>query len=265
MLTDLETKIKILKHNFRILNSDDDEVSAHIYTILSHDILFFLQTEAAKNQPIWDQESADFIELFNFLYNHKIIGLITEGEAKALYFLAQAMKNNQEPIIEIGAHLGFSTIFLAKHKLVQTIDNQFNDKLREADPLWRIFFANFYNDEFLFADIRDHETKLEICRRHWRLAGFFANIKTICGEAKEAAALMPRASMVFYDADHDYKSVHDLDAYFSKIVSHGVIAIHDFNEKTPGVIGAVYDFYLRNKVKLDGPFLIDSLIWFRVK
>lgn len=49
--------------------------------------------------------------------------------------------------------------------------------------------------------------------------------------------------MVYLDAAHDYDSVRaDLDSYFPKLVSGGVMAGHDFGNPTYGVRDAVHDF-----------------------
>jgi len=260
-MLDLEDKINILKRNYSVVK-DTRLILPYIYKTLNDNILTFLTEEAVLN-PFSDNCDI-FNELYDFLYKNEVIGLLTKQEAKTLYLLSKELQDLPEPIIEVGTHLGFSTIFLAKNKYIYAVDNQFNGQLKIVDGLFRDFFRYFYeNHESISKNILDDDIKVDVCQRHWKIAGVTDNIKTICQDAIKAVDYLPEASMVFYDANHDYDMVDDLDAYFLKIVPGGILAIHDFNQRTHGVVGAVYDFYKRNKNVLEGPFLTDSLIWFK--
>ena len=264
-MLNLEKKIDILNHNF---NKVKDKVSVipHIYELLNDDIFQFLVEKSCNNISLSEEEDIIFNELYEFLYNNEIIGLLTKEEAKVLYSLAQQSKEKQEPAIEIGTHLGFSTIFVAKSKFVYAVDNQFDNKLASEYPTFRHWFKIFYdNSDYLTRNISDDNTGIDICHKFWGIAGVAENIKTFSQDAIKAVDYMPEASIVFYDANHDFDSIYDMDAYFLKVVPGGFFAIHDFNIRTPGVVGATYDFYKRNKDILEGPFLVDSLIWFKKK
>lgn len=65
------------------------------------------------------------------------------------------------------------------------------------------------------------------------------------GLTAEMAFLVPDGSLglLYLDAGHDYGSVlNDLQTWFPKVVSGGVIAGHDFLNTAYGVFQAVHDF-----------------------
>lgn len=248
-----------LAKKIEILQQVQSVKKEYLYRLLKNEILTKLTRISCTG--FWPVQDMDFEELYSFLHSNKVIGLISKKEAQTLFQLARHLDG---PIIEVGTHFGFSTIFLAKHQNVYTIDFQFEQKLKEVDPGFRCFFSMFYDDwADLITDITDEDSKLEVCQRNWKTANVSNKIIPIAKDAMQALQDVPLTSFMFYDACHDYQSVNHIDAYFNKVVSGGVIAIHDFNWNTFGVVGAVYDFYSRNQLILEGPFLTDSLIWFK--
>lgn len=257
-MEELIKKIESLRDNFQCLEKQPID-NKDLYRIFKNQILHTFKITSSKKTFL--EQNNDFDTLYAFLKNNKIIGLITKREAQALFLLA---KNTNRPIVEIGTHLGLSTIFLAKHQKVYAIDFQFNKILKDIDPGFRIFFNMFYDDwADLITDIDDNSTKLQICNKGWLVSEVINDIIPICADCSDAISLVPDTELIFYDANHNYECVKDLDDYFSKVKEGGIIAVHDFNHNTPGVIGAVYNFYSRNKSILEGPYLVDSLIWFK--
>lgn len=254
--------MELLAKKIEILEQQDSDIDKERLYALLKDEIFTKLVRASCTGFYLDTTNEDFDRLYNFLYENKIIGLISKREAQALFQLAQ---QSFGPIVEVGTHFGFSTIFLANHQDVYAIDFQFDQVLREIDPGFRYYFGLFYDVDCadLTTNISDTDSKLEICRKNWKIANVEDKITTSSKDAMEVVQDVPFTSFVFYDACHSYESIKHIDAYFAKVVNNGVIAIHDFNSGSPGVVGAVYDFYSRNKSILQGPFLVDSLIWFR--
>lgn len=254
--------MELLAKKIEILQQQDPNIDKEcLYALLKDEILTKLKRISCTG--LHPERDDEFDDLYSFLYENRIIGLLSKRESQALFQLAR--QYSFKSIIEVGTHFGFSTIFLANYQDVYAIDFQFDQILREIDPGFRHYFGLFYNDDCtdLTANISDKDSKLEICRRNWKTANVRNRIIPSSKDAMDAVQDVPCTSFVFYDACHSYDSVKHIDAYFAKVVSNGIIAIHDFNSGSPGVVGAVYDFYSRNKSILQGPFLVDSLIWFK--
>lgn len=57
--------------------------------------------------------------------------------------------------------------------------------------------------------------------------------------------------MVYVDGNHSYESVkNDISAYWSKIVSGGIMAFHDTENEAYGVKEAVYEFAQKNNLEI---------------
>jgi len=73
---------------------------------------------------------------------------------------------------------------------------------------------------------------------------------------------IPKLDFLYIDGNHTYKFVKkDLNNYWNKINNNGIIAGHDFNIGTPGVMKAVMEFVNENNLKLN----VDDYDWWIIK
>lgn len=135
------------------------------------------------------------------------INIPTDTTAQELIKLAKLAKATCGGIIvEIGSYLGASSIVMAKanrHGVIYCIDTWQNDAMSEGS--WDTMSTFFHNT------------------RHCK------NIVPIRMWSTEAADKTPQeVDMIFIDGDHSYEGVKkDIDLYFPKIKSGGIIAMHD--------------------------------------
>lgn len=102
----------------------------------------------------------------------------------------------------------------------------------------------------------DHESYFKDMIKYLK---HYPNSRLLRKDTVEAAAEFEDRSvdLVFIDASHDYQSVlNDIDAWFPKIRSGGIISGDDYNEKFEGVINAVNERIAR-------PIVIEPGIWFK--
>jgi hypothetical protein len=91
---------------------------------------------------------------------------------------------------------------------------------------------------------------------HRRLGKLVPRVVMIEKQSVEAAAMVPSdLDFVYIDGLHDYDGVRaDIAAWWPKMKSGGVFGGHDFNVSWPGVIRAVTEFAVENKLQLHVDF-----------
>lgn len=95
------------------------------------------------------------------------------------------------------------------------------------------------------------------------LSKFKHKIKFIIKASEDAVSLIPdNLDFVYIDGNHDYEFVKkDIELYYPKLKSGGVIGGDDFNASFLGVCKAVVEFVNKNKLKLCG----ENSEWWIVK
>lgn len=95
------------------------------------------------------------------------------------------------------------------------------------------------------------------------LSKFENKIKFIRKTSEEAVSLIPNnLDFIYIDGNHDYEFVKkDIELYYPKVKSGGVIGGDDFNISFLGVCEAVMEFVKRNNLKLYG----ENSEWWIVK
>jgi predicted O-methyltransferase YrrM len=150
----------------------------------------------------------------------RIPGEITEGEARFLEHLAAGL-SGEGPIVEIGTHLGRSTVALAAGKEGEreliTVDNCVWNSLRMSPELF-----DFLVGRILELGIRTQNISRVIMDK----ADFYADWKG------------PVPAMIFLDADHSYEETA-ADLEWALSTGSGLICGHDYRPEHPGVIRAV--------------------------
>ncbi len=98
-----------------------------------------------------------------------------------------------------------------------------------------------------------------------RLEKFAGKIQFIKKLSSQAVKDVPNnLDFVYIDGNHTYKYVkEDIKNYYPKLKKSGILAGHDFDYLSPGVIKAVIEFVYKNKLELQtDPFQSD---WWIVK
>jgi len=82
------------------------------------------------------------------------------------------------------------------------------------------------------------------------------NVTFIHATSEEAVDYIPnQLDFVYIDGNHSYEYVKkDIELYYPKVKSGGVIGGHDFRFKFKGVIKAVVEFSQKNNLEFDGKY-----------
>ena len=144
----------------------------------------------------------------------------TAVSAEQFVVLSQCLAETESlpfPCVEIGSYRGVTTTFMASHT---------KRKVIAIDP---------------FIGWGGCDEDMRICLANTRPHQNVCHIRMTSGSA---AAEIAQASFVFIDAVHDYANVrHDLAVYSRKIVSLGIVALHDTdNPSFAGTRRAVFEF-----------------------
>lgn len=140
--------------------------------------------------------------------------------------------------VEVGAWYGKSTAFMA----VEIINSKKEIQFHVVDH-WR---GSLEHQEGEFAEDAGITEQGDIFPKFCEyLAPVLSRINPIQRPSVEASALFEDQSLdlVFLDAGHEYASIRaDIEAWYPKVRSRGIIAGHDFTPSWPGVIRAVTTF-----------------------
>lgn len=136
--------------------------------------------------------------------------------------------------VEIGTHQGvFAASFMER----------FRGEIYLVDP-WDGFTEGF--DTYYPAvdeSSRDRNNDLEIAKSELQKFGDRVSFHRL--KSEDAACLFDNDSvgMVYVDGLHEYEDVsRDINLWYPKVMSGGIIAGHDFDACLPGVIRAVDEF-----------------------
>lgn len=73
---------------------------------------------------------------------------------------------------------------------------------------------------------------------------------------------VPQCDFIYIDGDHRYSQIQrDLENYWKKVKKDGILAGHDFGTNEMGVIKAVTEFAIKNKLELN----VNSSDWWFLK
>lgn len=121
-----------------------------------------------------------------------------------------------------------------------------------------------YNEDGKIMDFTDSEKRMRKL-----LASHHKNIKIIKDTSKNAVNEIPDNSVdfVYIDGNHSYEYVkEDLELYYPKLKSGGIMGGHDFSTETLGVVKAVIEFMEKNHIKkLDGRKHSTERDWWFIK
>lgn len=136
--------------------------------------------------------------------------------------------------VEIGVHLGeYSERLLAGSKL---------DKLFSVDP-WHPKYEGIPES--------NHESYFQqTTKRLWK---YFPRSVILRQSSWDASAFFQPNSMclVYIDGQHSYEAVSgDIALWRNKVKPGGILAGHDYDEISPGVMKAVDEFVFREKLTL---------------
>lgn len=170
---------------------------------------------------------------------------------KQLASLDQIIRNTdlQEPIIEIGCHLGRSSIAIGRAA------SETGKLLICIDP-WQDWYtgnvkkeSNRVNGNETFSQYKQNMESSGL-----KLGEDYIFLRS---PSLAAAELISTASVVFIDGDHSYDAVlHDIQAWMPKIPSGGVIAGDDYGHRRfPGVKQAWDEIFGNDKA------VENDLVW----
>lgn len=110
-------------------------------------------------------------------------------------------------------------------------------------------------------ELIDPRNALQKCKE--RLSKFGEKVKFIIKKSSEAVNEIPDdLDFVYIDGNHAYEFVKkDIELYYPKIKTGGVLGGHDFTPSTKGVFKAVMEFVTDNELKLHG----EDTDWWVVK
>lgn len=143
--------------------------------------------------------------------------------------LASFRWSGKELVVEIGAYVGSTTVFIAK--VLDVL--QVRACVIAVDPFERCT-PDSLNPQGKYAQFIENIRAHRVEDRCMPLAAFSADA---------APAVPDRIGVLFVDGSHHYDSVRaDLDLYVPKVVPGGFVYIHDYFDAYPGVIRAVDEF-----------------------
>ncbi len=180
-------------------------------------------------------------------------GLIHAEEGERLRSLASAVPSGLT-IVEVGSYKGQSTAYLA------TGSREGNGVEVAAVDLWEEPGAVVSQRHRYQA----RETHLAFLRQI-DLAGVSDLVNPYQGASAHVAGWWRNpVGLLFIDATHTYDGVKaDLDAWLPHVVSGGVVALHDWCDRFPGVARAAEEFVAAGV--LVGPFELTDRLWTAVK
>ena len=148
---------------------------------------------------------------------HQVQGLITLGESDRLAELAAEVPS-WATIVEIGAHTGRSTLWLAAGSRAHVVT---------VDPWPEPGYAGDGDDPF---DLGTGQAVLERFSDNLTKHGAWDRITALRMSSLEAARVWVNPiGLLFLDAVHQYQEVRDdCEAWLPKVTQGGVVALHDW-------------------------------------
>lgn len=153
-----------------------------------------------------------------------------------IYFLQEHFKDKKDLVgVEVGVYLG--------HNAFNVMKNLPIEKLYLIDPYMP------WIEKGKLHDLPELERKA----RH-RVKPYNDKLIWIKKTSFDAVNDIPNGiDFVYIDGNHDYEYISkDIELYYPKIKSGGVIAGHDFNTCFLGIVKAVIDFSKKNSLQLQG-------------
>jgi predicted O-methyltransferase YrrM len=152
-------------------------------------------------------------------------GFLDEAEGLRLYALAKEQAA-LGPVLEIGSYCGKSAVYLgagARDAGGSLICVDHHRGSEEHQP------GEEYHDTDLFDSVAGRMDSLRELRRTLDRAGLEATAVPLVATSQHAARLWSAPlSMVFIDGGHSHAQAHaDYDGWAPKVMSGGVLAIHD--------------------------------------
>ena len=147
---------------------------------------------------------------------------------------------------------------------IGVLEGKHSESILNELPIKKLFLIDVYADY-------DEKEKFNISyedsykRAKKRLKKFVGRIQFIKKLSSDAVKDIPNGlDFVYIDGNHTYKYVkEDIKNYFPKLKKNGILAGHDFDYLSPGVIKAVIEFVHKNKLELQtDPFQSD---WWIIK
>lgn len=182
-------------------------------------------------------------------------GLISRGEALALYRLAR-LQHNGARILEIGSYRGTSSTAIG-HAI----------KERDIELYCLDCWDDYYGQGF-FEGIPSDNTPsdLEIFRYFLNNTAFVKDqLRILKGPSFKFKELLATAffNLIFIDAAHDYDNVvQDINIAFKALLPGGIICGHDYHSDGHGVIEAVNDLIADDPAIMIKGLISGTSIWF---
>ncbi|MHA1380739.1 MAG: class I SAM-dependent methyltransferase [Candidatus Helarchaeota archaeon] len=166
------------------------------------------------------------------------------------WYQEQAKKCTKGWIVEIGSWKGLSTSYLTPILI------------NKPQKLWCIDHWQGSNDQYsqFYNDLLSRAEKIGTPvpkQFQYNLKKLKIPYKLLQMNSRKASNFFKNRSccLIFLDASHDYNSVQgDLESWWPKVASGGVLAGHNFSNDFSGLRKAVEEFKSRKKMKLNrGP------------
>ncbi len=162
----------------------------------------------------------------------ELTGGINKGDQRALFYLTSYFKPFK--ILELGTHIGCSTINIASAMQVDTsnkmITVDFTDVNSDKEKIWLKYNSPSSPKENLY--------KLGLSNKVEFITSDTINFLTKCNL---------KFDFIFIDAGHDFLNVFkDLSLSINLLDNGGFLIIHDFYD---------YNHFKYNEIKMNGPYL----------
>ncbi len=167
-------------------------------------------------------------------------------DSPSIYDDIIARANDGAVFVEVGAHLGRSTVYLAS-------------RIKQSGKKIRLYVVDLWDGRF-YDDYNQQSPMPESADVFWhfirniRAAGVVDVLCPLKMPSERAATLFEDGTLdfVFLDADHGYEAVRrDLQCWFPKVKRRGVLGGHDYsNTDFPGVRRAVDEFFTEQRLPL---------------
>jgi predicted O-methyltransferase YrrM len=153
------------------------------------------------------------------------------------FYMWLASQNNISLIAEVGSWKGHSTSFLAKEMLKTR--NEFKIYAIDIWEKWEQYTIFEDSQKELLNEVRQSH---DIFKKNIELANVQDYVIDIQADSHQGHMQFDDEyfDCVFLDADHKYEVVKkDIDLWYNKVRKGGILAGHDYNQKSCGVKQAV--------------------------
>lgn len=179
---------------------------------------------------------------------------ITFAEGEMLFRLSRDVHGDQTgSVVEIGAYLGKSTIFLAATGQIYSVDHHRGNKEHQlGQPRCRPGTI-----------INGHVDTYPLYKANLEKANLWQNVVPVVTDHLTAVSYLDSSvfpvGLLFIDAEHSYEATHSIiDTWANH--TRGYIVFHDYCADFPDVIRAVDDAALGQPI-----FRIDTMIGFETR